>query len=467
MKERMQKTSDFNGCPQNSRTESGDYVGVQTFMKITENTLVQEHFTKDGLLEQILCPSNLNLAYKRVLSNKGACGVDGMDTSELSAYLQQNKDSLLLSIQSGRYSPNPVRRVEIPKENGQKRQLGIPTVVDRVIQQAIAQVLTPVYEKEFSPNSFGFRPRMGAHQALKQCQEYIDQGYEYAVDLDLEKFFDTVNHSKLIEILSRTLKDGRVVSLVHKYLRAGVMINHRYSSSVRGVPQGGPLSPLLGNVMLNELDKELERRGHRFVRYADDLVVFCKSQRASERILAHIIPYIENKLFLKVNKNKTRTDLVRNIKFLGYSFYFRKGSVKLCVHPKSVIKLKDKLRTITQRRCMGGYESVKKRLQYYVRGWINYFSMASMNGVMQRIDKWLKRRIRMMIWKQWKRIRTKYRNLIQLGINPGKVYGIANSRQGLWHMANHPVVKMALTDKRLKRAGYTFLTDCYSKMYPR
>lgn len=467
MKERMQKTLVSTGSLASRRTESVHSVGVQTFMKINENVLVQEHLTQDGLLEQILSPSNLNVAYKRVRSNKGACGVDGMDTTGLLCYLRCHKDSLVASIQSGNYSPNPVRRVEIPKDNGQKRQLGIPTVVDRVIQQAIAQVLSPIYEKEFHSDSFGFRPGLGAHKALKKCQYYIDLGYEYAVDLDLEQFFDTVNHSKLIEILSRKIRDGRVVSLIHKYLQAGAVVNHGYSSSTRGVPQGGPLSPLLSNIMLNELDNELDHRGHLFVRYADDLLILCKSQRSSERTLEHIIPFIENKLFLKVNRDKTRTSLVRNIKFLGYSFYFRKGHVLLCVHPRSVMKLKDKLRTITQRRCMGGYESVKQWLKHCMAGWINYFCMASMNEVIQRMDKWLKRRIRMMIWKQWKRVRTKYRNLIHLGINPGKVHGIANSRQGLYHMSNHSIVKMALTDERLRKAGYAFLSDYYSKVSAR
>jgi group II intron reverse transcriptase/maturase len=467
MKERMQKTLKSTGYPQSGRTESESYVEVQTFMKISENVLVQEHITKDGLLEQILSPYNLNLAYKRVLLNKGACGVDGMDTSRLLDYLQSHKDSLIASIRSGKYSPNPVRRVEIPKENGQKRQLGIPTVVDRVIQQAISQILSPLYERDFSPNSFGFRPGLGAHKALKRCQEYINQGYEYAVDMDLERFFDLVNHSKLIEILSYKIKDGRVVSLVHKYLQAGAMVNNRYFRSNQGVPQGGPLSPLLSNIMLHELDKELERRGHPFVRYADDLLVFSKSQRGSERALEHITPYIENKLFLKVNREKTKSAFVRDIKFLGYSFYFRKGNVWLCVHPKSVLKLKGKLRNITARRCIGGYESVKRRLKYYVDGWVNYFCMADMKGLTHRIDQWLKRRIRMMIWKQWKRVRTKYRDLLHLGINPSKVHSIANSRQGLWHMANHPIVKIALTDERLRIAGYTFLSDCYSKVSAR
>ena len=271
MKEREQKIFDESKTyPQKNRTESDGYAGGQTFMWITENNLTDNDPVGYGLLEFILSPSNLNAAYLQVRRNKGAGGVDQMEVESLKDYLINYKDELITSMRLGKYRPNPVRRVEIPKENGSKRQLGIPTVVDRVIQQAIAQVLSPIYEPGFSPFSYGFRPRRGAHQALRRCQQYITEGYTYAVDLDLEKFFDTVSHSKLIEVLSRKVKDGRVISLIHKYLNAGVMTGGKYEPSEQGVPQGGPLSPLLSNIMLNELDWELERRGHKFVRYADD-----------------------------------------------------------------------------------------------------------------------------------------------------------------------------------------------------
>jgi RNA-directed DNA polymerase len=298
MKGRKQKTPGVAGsCPQKNRTASEGYVGGQTFMWITENNLTENNRLGYGLLEFILSPSNLNAAYQQVMRNKGTGGVDKMEVESLKDYLVNNKDELISSILRGKYRPNPVLRVEIPKDNGQKRQLGIPTVVDRVVQQAIAQVLIPLYEPQFSDHSYGFRPKRNAHQALKKCRDYITEGYGYAVDLDLEKFFDKVNHSKLIEVLSRTVKDGRVVSLIHKYLNAGVQVGASFETSEMGVPQGGPLSPLLSNIMLNELDKELERRGHKFVRYADDMVIMCKSKRSAERVMKSITDFIENELF--------------------------------------------------------------------------------------------------------------------------------------------------------------------------
>ena len=283
MKERKQPISQ-DTLQGNDRTESEIYLGGQTFMRINENELTANEQSSYGLLEQILSPSNLNKAYLHVMRNKGAGGVDKMQVESLKDYLITEKEILLTSIEKGKYRPNPVRRVDIPKENGKVRQLGIPTVVDRFIQQSISQELQGIYEPVFSDNSFGFRPRRGAHSALKRCLEYVNAGYVYAVDLDLERFFDTVNHSKLIEVLSKRTKDGRVVSLIHKYLNAGVMRGEKLEVSEEGVPQGGPLSPLLSNILLNELDWELEGRGHKFVRYADDLVIFCKTQRGADTI---------------------------------------------------------------------------------------------------------------------------------------------------------------------------------------
>jgi len=314
MKGRMQKISHDNSQGKN-RSETESELGVQTYIGITENNFTTIDVNDYDLLELILSPTNLNTAYKQVKSNKGSGGIDGMKVDEIVDYLLHHKEELLTSIANGKYKPNPVRRVEIPKEGGKKRQLGIPTVVDRVIQQAIAQILSPIYEPLFSNSSYGFRPKRSAHDALKQCQEYISNGYKYTVDMDLEKYFDTVCHSKLIEVLSRTIKDGRVISLIHRYMNAGVIEKGKFEETKIGVPQGGPLSPLLSNIMLNELDKELERRGHKFVRYADDCMILCKSKRAAQRTLAHIIPFIEGKLYLKVNKEKTIVAHVKDVKF--------------------------------------------------------------------------------------------------------------------------------------------------------
>lgn len=308
------------GFTQKDSAEHKGYAEAHIPARITETDNTDASLTKDGLLEQIVSRNNLNEAFKRVRANKGSHGIDGMGVDELLQYLKENGETLRQSILDGKYRPNPVRRVEIPKENGKKRNLGIPTVVDRAIQQAIAQVLTPIYEKQFSENSFGFRPKRSAHDAIKRSQQYIQEGYKYVVDMDLEKYFDTVNQSKLIEVLSRTIKDGRVISLIHKYLRAGVVVKHKFEETEVGVPQGGNLSPILSNIMLNELDKELESRGHRFVRYADDLLIFCKSRKSAERTLMNILPFIEKKLFLRVNREKTVIDEARRVKFLGFSF---------------------------------------------------------------------------------------------------------------------------------------------------
>ena len=459
MKGRSQKISK-DTCLQNSRAEPEGYAGGQTFIWITENNLTNTDKPKYGLLEQILSPSNLNRAYQRVRSNKGSGGVDKMEVESLKDYLVNNKDQLIQSILDGKYRPNPVRRVEIPKEKG-TRKLGIPSVVDRVIQQAIAQILSPIYEKQFSENSYGFRPRRNAHQALNKCRSYITEGYKYAVDMDLEKFFDTVNHSKLIEVLSRTVKDGRVISLIHKYLNAGVVVRNKFEETEMGVPAGGPLSPMLSNVILNELDKELEKRGHRFVRYADDMVIFCKSKRSAERTLANIVPYIENKLFLKVNREKTTTAYVSKIKFLGYSFYVYKGEGRLRVHPKSIAKMKERIRLLTSRSNGWGYARRKEALRLYITGWVNYFKLADMTKLLLGVDSWYRRRLRMVIWKQWKRVRTRWRNLIKLGINKYKAWEWANTRKGYWHIANSYILSRTVTNERLRLAGYVFFSDFY------
>lgn len=463
MKGRQQKISDKpETCPQNNRTASDGYAGGQTFLWITENNLTEPaNRQKNGLLEDILSPASLNAAYKRVKSNKGAAGVDKMEVDSLKDYLVNHKDKLIDSILGGKYRPNPTRRVFIPKENGKQRQLGIPTVVDRVIQQSMAQQLTRIYEPQFSDHSYGFRPGRSAHGALQKCQEYIADGYIQAVDMDFERFFDTVGHGKLIEVLSRTIKDGRVISLIHKYLNAGVIQGERFDETPEGVPQGGPLSPLLGNVLLNELDWELERRGHKYVRYADDLVIFCKSKRGAERTMESITSFIEKTLFLKVNRNKTKVAYIRDIKFLGYSFYQYKGECRLRIHPGSVEKMKAKIKQLTSRSNGWGNERRKIALGQYIKGWVQYFKLAEMRSLLRKTDMWYRRRLRMVIWKQWKRIRTKVTNLIKLGINKYKAYEWGNTRKGYWHTANSFILNRTITDERLRKAGYVFFSDYY------
>ena len=462
MKGGKQKTPIAIGaCPQKNRTASEGYVGGQTFIGITENNAFSKDQSEYGMLEYILSPTNLNKAYLKVRQNKGAGGVDKMEVESLKDFLVRNKETLMQSILRGKYRPNPVRRVLIPKENGSKRQLGIPTVVDRVIQQSIYQILGPVYEPQFSEHSYGFRPKRSAHDALNKCREYITDGYRYAVDMDLEKFFDTVSHSKLIEVVSKTIKDGRVISLIHKYLNAGVMTEGRHEPSEQGVPQGGPLSPLLGNIMLNELDRELERRGHKFVRYADDMVILCKSKRSAERTMEDIIPFIEGKLFLKVNREKSKVSYISDVKFLGYSFYVINDVGRLRIHPKSVRKMKAKIKMLTSRSNGWGNERRKKALRQYIRGWVQYFKLADMKGLLTGVDMWFRRRLRMVIWKQWKRIKTKAANLIRLGIPKPKAWEWANTRKSYWHTANSFILSRSITTDRLSKAGYIFLSDYY------
>ena len=445
--------------------EQKEYAEVSANQRIAENNDIITDFQTDNLMEQILHKDNLNKAYKKVKSNKGAGGVDGMSVDELLGFLRDNQKQLIQQIKDGKYKPNPVRRVEIPKETkGEFRKLGVPTVVDRVFQQAITQTLSPIYEKQFSENSFGFRPNRGAHDALKQCQTNVNDGYVYVVDMDLEKFFDTVSQSKLIEVLSRTIKDGRVISLIHKYLNAGVISRGMFEKTAVGMPQGGPLSPLLSNIMLNEMDKELTRRGHRFVRYADDCMIFCKSRKSVERTLENIVPYIEGKLFLKVNRTKTSVAHISKVKYLGYSFYRYKGKCRFRVHPKSVEKMKNKIRELTDRSNGWGNEYRALKLTQFIRGWVNYFGKADMKSLLRSNDEWLRHRIRAIYWKQWKKVKTKFKELKKLGVEEEKAWICANMRNGNWYCSGYFVLQTAFNNKKLRELGYPTFTEFYLKI---
>ena len=418
-------------------------------------------YTSD-LLKKIINGSNMQEAYKRVKKNKGSHGVDGLTIHELESYLDENGRKLQQSLLDGTYEPLPVRRVEIPKDNGKKRLLGIPTVIDRIVQQAIAQVLSPIFEETFSDNSFGFRPGRNAHGALRRCQEYINEGYNWVVDIDLASYFDTVNHDKLIGLIHKEVKDIRVISLIRKYLNAGVMINGVVSPTKLGVPQGGNLSPLLSNIMLNELDKELTKRGLKFVRYADDCNIYVKSEKAANRVMKNITKYIEQTLKLKVNTEKSKVERPWSCKFLGYSFYRSKDGIKFRVHEKSAKKLKDKLRKLTGRSKIGNIKTTYEKIKQLVVGWINYFKLADMKGLMRNIDEWLRRRIRMCYWKQWKKISTKFNNLKKLSIPKEKAWEFANTRKSYWRTAKSPILSRSITNARLEKAGLVSFLKIYT-----
>ena len=453
-----------SGCLQRDSAEHKEYAEALIGKRMTENNITNADRRGNGLLEGIVSAGNMNRAYKRVKKNKGAGGVDGMKVDELLQYLKDKGEGIRESILAGEYKPQPVRGVEIPKDNGKTRQLGIPTAVDRVIQQAIAQVLTPIYEPKFVETSYGFRPGKSAHDALRKSLENLEAGYVWTVDMDLEKFFDTVNQSKLMEILARDIKDGRVLSLIHKYLRAGAVRCGKFEETKLGVPQGGPLSPLLANIMLNELDHELERRGHRFVRYADDMVIFCKSKASAKQTLEHIIPFIERKLFLKVNREKTVVAYAGKIKFLGYGYYKSQKGFRLRVHRKAQEKMHKRVKELTSRRHVNDYEGWQKALKRYIIGWVNYFRLADMRQLLEGTDQWMRRRIRMVFWKKWKRVRTRYRNLRKLGVTERNAGILANTRKGYWRIAGSPILNAALTDERLEKGGFQMFYSYYKSV---
>ena len=417
------------------------------------------------LLERILEKDNLNEAYKRVYANKGVGGVDGVTVEQLKAYLVENKAALLDSIRTRKYKPQPVLRVEIPKDNGKMRPLGIPTVVDRVIQQAVNQVLAPIYEKQFSNSSFGFRVGRSCEMAVVRSHELINDGYEWIVDIDLERFFDTVHHDRLMNIISRTVTDGDVISLIRKFLVAGVMVDGKYEETTVGTPQGGNLSPLLSNIMLNELDKELEARGMNFVRYADDCNIFVRSKKAAERVMKSITRYIERKLGLKVNAEKSKIGKPTEIKFLGFGYFRKGGKYHAKPHKQSLEKLKRKLKQLTKRSWSISMDARLQKLKLLIIGWVNYFRIAKMDTSMKLVDGKLRKRIRVVIWKQWKTTRKRYGSLRKLGINHDNAYKVANCRRGYQFVCGNVIINTALTNERLKRRGLTSLVDRYTKVH--
>lgn len=421
----------------------------------------------DSLLEQILSSENLNEAFLQVKRNKGAEGVDGMKVNELNEHLKAYGDTIKEQIRNRKYKPQPVRRVEIPKSDGGVRNLGVPTVTDRFIQQAIAQVLTPIYEKQFHDNSYGFRPGRCAEMAIIKGLEMMNDGYSWIVDIDLEKFFDTVNHDKLMKIISKTIGDGDVISLIRKFLVSGVMIDDEYKETIIGTPQGGNLSPLLSNIMLNELDKELEERGLNFVRYADDCIILTKSEKAANRIMISITKLLEEKLGLKVNVIKSKVDRPNGIKYLGFGFYYDKQShqFKAKPHQISVKKLKEKLKQLTSRSWGMSTSHRVMKLKQLIVGWVNYFKIGQMKTLCKELDEHLRFRLRMCIWKQWKKVKTRYKNLQKLGIPREKAWEWANTRKGYARVARSFILCRTITNERLKKFGLVSLLDQYQKAH--
>lgn len=415
----------------------------------------------DDLLEQVLARSNLQRAWEQVRANRGAPGIDQMTLEGFPAWAQAHWAEVKEALWQGRYRPQPVRRVEIPKPDGGVRLLGVPTVLDRLIQQALAQVLMPLFDPGFSARSYGFRPRRSAHQAVQQIQADIRDGRGVAVDIDLSKFFDRVNHDLLMSRLGRKVRDKRVLRLIKRYLCAGVMDGERLLATREGVPQGGPLSPLLGNILLDSLDKELERRGHRFARYADDIIIVLGTQRAGERVLRSLSRYLEHRLKLVVNTAKSQVVKVSESRFLGFTF--RHGRVHW--HAKSEERFKHRVRELTNRNWGVSMRYQLFKLSQYLRGWINYFGIASGYQRCVELDHWIRRRVRMAYWRQWRKPRTKVQNLIRRGVSIMSAVACGITSKGPWRSSKTPGIQQALSNAYLKSEGLFSLREGWIKLH--
>ena len=428
---------------------------------VTQHFSLQPSFS-ENLFERTLQRENIQAAWKRVRANKGAAGIDGMTIEEFPDWVRSGHwERVAQELRSGVYKPDPVRRVEIEKPDGGIRQLGIPTIKDRVIQQAIAQILVPIFDPTFSNNSFGFRPNRNGQQAAKQVQSIIKEGRRFAVDVDLSKFFDRVNHDLLMTHLSYKLKDKELLKLIAKYLRAGIMSGKHFVESREGVPQGGPLSPLLANIMLDPLDKELEKRGHKFARYADDFTILVKSKHAGERILNSISNYLERRLKLIVNSDKSRVVKTSESKFLGFTF--RSGRIQ--IHPKTLHRFKEQVRRLTNRNWGVSMRYQLFKTSQYLRGWINYFGIANCYQLCMDLDHWIRRRVRMAYWRQWRKPRTKVRNLMRLGVRVQVAVGCGITSKGPWRSSKTPGINQALSNAYLKTEGLYSLRDGWIKLH--
>jgi RNA-directed DNA polymerase len=419
-----------------------------------------------GLLNRILSKENLKRAYEQVVHNKGSSGVDNIGIDALKPYLQEHWGMLKEELETGTYQPKAVLGIKIPKRSGGERQLGIPTTFDRMIQQAIHQELSPLFDPEFSEFSYGFRPGKHAGQAIQQALTYINQGYRYIVDIDLKNFFDEVNHDYLMNLIKRKVSDPLVLRLIWKYLRSPMQVDGKLQKRRKGVPQGGPLSPLLSNIVLNELDKELEQRGLRFVRYADDFSIYVKTSRAAYRVKRRITRFIENRLHLLVNDKKSAIRRPLQYEYLGFAFessYQRgvRGQYQLVVSKTSWAELKYKIKQITRKTIPANFDERIERLNLLMRGWLNYFKPASIQGKLKTMDGWVRNRLRYCIWHHWKKPKRRVKNLIRLGVQPEMAWQWGHCRMGGWAVSCSPILGTSITLDRLKRRGYISFLEYY------
>ena len=423
------------------------------------------------MIEHVIQQWNLNKAYQKVCANKGAGGVDGMEISQLKAHLQTNGEALVEHIRNGSYQPSPIKGVEIPKSNGKTRMLGIPTLTDRVIQQALHQVLEPVFEPTFQQHSYGFRPNRNAHQAVQQAQRNINEGYQHVIDIDLKSFFDQVDHAILLELIHRKVHCRLTIKLLRTFLRAPMHTGGTLHKRRKGVPQGSPLSPLLSNILLNELDRELEKRGHRYVRYADDFSIYVRSKQAARRVGNSIYLFLRDVLHLPINREKSGIRRPSTFDLLGYHFVpvFKKGvkgQYQLVVSAKSRKAFKRKLKELTRKTTPISFAERIQRLNRLVRGWLNYFKLANIHGKLKALDSWLRKRLRYCIWHHWKRPERKRKNLMRLGVNPDDAYAWSRTRMGGWRVAQSPILKTTITLARLKKRGYIAMLELYHQIRP-
>jgi group II intron reverse transcriptase/maturase len=423
------------------------------------------------MIEQVINQRNMHLAYKQVLANKGSAGVDGMQVSELKHHIRKEREAIVLRIINGRYLPQPILGVHIPKSNGKTRLLGIPTLTDRWLQQAVAQTITPLFEFEFKDHSYGFRPNKNAHQCIQQSQQYINDGYNHIVDIDLKSFFDEVDHCLLLQLLYRKVKCPVVLRLIRKWLRAPIVINGKLTKRRKGVPQGSPLSPLLSNIMLHELDKEMEKQELKYVRYADDFSIYCKSNHAARKTGNKVFLFLKDKLKLPINREKSGIRQPVQFTILGYRYvptYQKgtKGKYQLVVSDKSWDKLKQSLKTITRKTSGLSIAERIHKLKEVGRGWLNYFRMASITGKLKDLDSWVRNRLRYCIWHDWKKPERKRKNLIRLGVDHDHAYAWSRTRMGGWAVAQSPIMITTVTLERLHKRGYEAMLDYYSKVSP-